>query len=325
MAPRAFTVSDADFFAGTVALLNSLHRNADGLPLTVLDRGLTAVQRRLLEPHCEIVTGGRDREGYLAKLEAPLRSSADPVVLVDSDVVIVDSIAEPLAAAERGSLFAFREPLGGQRWFAEWSDLFALRAPLRPGPTLNTGFVVLSPARLPSLLPRWAELCEIIAARAAATSWTEVRGTRDDPLWLVDEDACNALLLSEMPDGSATIGPDHGMVMAPRDLAETVVVDRDRWRCEWRGRPVTLLHGVGLRKPWQPAAVREVRRTAYLGALRRFLTGPDLAVRVPEQELVPWLRTGARGTSVRWALHAYDAPARRSRPWRHSRRTARSA
>jgi hypothetical protein len=317
-------VSDAGFFVGTVALLNSLHRNAEALPLTVLDRGMTPSQRRLLEPHCELVSGGRDRGGHLAKLEAPLRSRADPVVLVDSDILVVDSVAEPLAAAAGGSLFAFTEPPGAERWFPEWSELFGLRAPLRPGPTLNAGFVVLSPARLPGVLERWAELCEGLAVRAAESSWEELRGQRGSPLWLVDEDALNALLLSELPDGVATVGADHGMVISPTDLAATKVVDRDRWRCEWHGMPVSVLHGVGLRKAWQRAAVREVRRTAFLGGLRRFLTGPDLAVRVPERELAPWLRSGVRGASVRWALHAYELPARRTRRWRHARRAAKS-
>lgn len=326
MGPHAFTVSDAGFFAGTVALLNSLHRNADTMPLTVLDRGLTASQRRVLEPHCEIVTGGRDRHGYLAKLAAPLlharRSPDDPVVLVDSDVVVVGSLTEPLIAAEQGSVFAFAEPNHPDRWFAEWSDLFELRAPLRHGTSVNAGFVVLSPARVPGLLDRWEDLCERIAARAAALpSWDDLRGTRADPLWLSDQDALNALLVSEVPEGRVVLGARLALAMTPPELVETQVVDHDSWACERRGTPVMLLHGVGLRKPWQPAAARELRRTAYLGALRRFLTGPDLAVRIPEEELVPWLRDGPRGTATRWMLHAYELPARVTRPWRHARRS----
>ncbi len=323
MAPRAFTVSDAGFFVGTVALLNSLHRNADALPLTVLDRGLTETQHRLLAPHCELVEGGRDRHGYLAKVEAPLHSSADPVVLLDSDIVVVGPVHEALVAAERGQVFAFAEPHHSNRWFAEWSDLFALRAPLRHGTAVNAGFVAFSPTQTPGLLDRWGALCERIATRAATLpSWEDLRGTREDPLWLSDQDALNALLLSEVAEGRVVLGARSAMVMAPSDLAETSVVDHDSWRCEWHGEPVMLLHGIGLRKPWQHAAVRELRRTAYLGALRRFVSGPDLLVRIPERELAPWLRPGLRGTSVRWALHAYELPARRTRPWRHARRDA---
>jgi hypothetical protein len=325
--PHAFTVSDAGFFAGTVALLNSLHRNADGLPLTVLDRGLTTSQRRLLESHCEVVTGGRDRHGYLSKLEAPLlharRSPDDAVVLVDSDVVVVGPVTEPLGAAAHGSVFAFAEPNHPERWFAEWTELFDLRAPLRRATSVNAGFVAFSPGRVPGLLERWEDLCELIAQRAATLpSWDELRGTRADPLWLSDQDALNALLVSEVPEGRVVLGARLALAMTPPELVETTVVDRETWACERQGTPVMLLHGVGLRKPWQPAAARELRRTAYLGALRRFLTGPDLAVRVPEHELVPWLRPGPRGTATRWTLHAYELPARVTRPWRHARRSA---
>jgi hypothetical protein len=324
---RAFTVSDADYFVGTVALLNSLHVTDNAIPLTVLDRGLTAAQRALLEPHCDLVVGRRDRDGYFAKPTAPLAcDDADTLVFVDSDILVTRSLAEPLAAAARGSVYVCAEPASSDRWFAEWSELLALRAPLRQEPAVNAGFVVFSRSRVPGLLERWGAICDDLAATAAEPDeWHLSRREPDHPLWLADQDALNALLMSEVPPGRVVIGPPTTMVMSPDALRATKVVDLERLECEWRGEPVTVLHAVGLRKPWQPSAAREMRRTAYVRCLLRVLHGPDVPVRVPDVELVPWLRSGPGATARRWALHAYELPARKTRPWRHHQRARRRA
>ena len=317
-AVRAFTVSDADYFVGTVALLNSLHVTGNQVPLTVLDRGLSVAQRALLEGHCDVVSGGHGRDGYLEKAIAPLeRDDADMLVLVDSDVLVVRSLSEPLASAARGLVYACAERDGSDRWFAEWSGLLALRAPLRRERGANAGFVVFSRRQVPGLLERWGAICDDLAAQATEPGeWQLSKRDRADPLWLVDQDVLNALLMSEVPSGRVTLGPDTAMPMVPDALCETKVVDLEHLACEWRGEPVTVLHAVGLRKPWQHAAARELRRTAYLRCLLRVLHGPDVPVRIPDAFLVPWLRSHPIGTATRWALQAYELPARKTRPWR---------
>jgi hypothetical protein len=172
-----FTVADASYFVGTVALLNSLRITGCELPLTVLDRGMTSDQRRLLEPHCDIVVDGRDRHGYLCKLIAPLRfapSGDHTVVLIDSDIIVVGSLDAALDAAAAGSVYAFAEPYNAGRWFTAWTELFGLGAPLRRGPAVNSGFVAFSPSRVPGLLER---------GRSSATSSRRRAPTRRAGTW----------------------------------------------------------------------------------------------------------------------------------------------
>ena len=123
--PHAFTVCDANYFVGAVALLNSLHISGNRLPLTVLDIGMTGEQRRLIDRHCEIIVGPRDRHPYLSKAIAPAASDADTIVLIDSDIVVTGLLTDGIAAAEEGKVYAFVDPSPG-RWFEEWHDLLGL-------------------------------------------------------------------------------------------------------------------------------------------------------------------------------------------------------
>ena len=70
----------------------------------------------------------------------------------------------------------------------EWADGFALRAPLRREPYVSSGFVAFSPERLPALLPR-SELCGALGGRGLGLDSTGP----DDPIWLGDQDALNAI------------------------------------------------------------------------------------------------------------------------------------
>ena len=314
---RAFTVCDAGYFPGAVALLNSLHLSGNQLPLTVLDVGMTHEQRRLMEPHCEIVKYVGDRHPYLCKLIAPMESDADTIVLIDSDIVVTGLLTDGITAAEGGAVYAFAEPHSVGRWFAEWTGILGLDAPLRRETYVSAGFVAFSKTGVAGLLQRWAALCDDLAAGRVAWNGNSHVRSRADPLWLPEQDVLNALLMSEVPADRVTVGRATGMPMLPDALSETRVVDAARLRCEWRGEPVTMLHAIGARKPWQPSAARELRATAYVRCLLRVLTGPDLVVRIPDDQLVPWLRPQVTALMKRWLLYAYDLPARRSRPFRH--------
>jgi hypothetical protein len=56
-----YTISDARFFLGTVALLNSLHQFGHTETLVILDCGLTETQRRHLEPFAVMVPFDRTK------------------------------------------------------------------------------------------------------------------------------------------------------------------------------------------------------------------------------------------------------------------------
>jgi hypothetical protein len=247
------------------------------------------------------------------KMDAPLASEADIALLLDGDIIVTGSLAPMVDAAAAGKVCAYGDQMAEQRWFAEWSELFGLRAPLRHGMYVNAGALAVSMEQMPDLLPRWAEMCELVADRPML--WEAPSGA-SDPLWLADQDPLNALLLSEVPADAVVRHGLPGMVLGTAHLAETRVEDLATLRCTWRGQPVTLLHAVGRLKPWQPRARREYRRTAYSTCLRRVLAGPDVTLRVPPARLPSWLRPGWRSAATASALHAYDVVARRSRPLR---------
>lgn len=310
---RAFTMGDERYFLGMVALLNSMRISGNTMPLTVLDVGLAAWQRDLLDPHCELLRARPGANVFLMKMDAPLASGADIVLLLDSDIIVTGPLAPMVDPAAAGRVCAYGDQMAEQRWFAEWEDLFGLRAPLREGEMyVNAGALAVSTTQMPDLLPRWAEMCERVSDRPML--WEAPGPT--DPLWLADQDPLNALLMSEVPPDSVVRYGLPGMILGTRNLAETRVLDAGELRCSWRDGPVTLLHAVGRLKPWQPRAQREYRRTAYTTCLRRALAGPDLVVRVPTAHLPSWLRPGATSAATGWALHGYDVVARRSRPLR---------
>lgn len=310
---QAFTVGDERYFFGVVALLNSLRLTGNAMPLTVLDAGLAPWQRELLDPHCELVPARPGVAPHLLKVDAPLASGADLTLVLDSDLIVTGSLQPMVDAAAAGRVFVFANQEDQTRWFAAWHELFGLRAPLRRDTYVNSGAVAFSQSRMPELLARWAELCGRMVGEPVMSIATT---GRDYPFWLADQEALNALLLSEVPADDVVRAMPPGMVIGPRHLCAVRVEDVDRLRCTWEGEPVTLLHAVGTIKPWQTGARRELRRTAYLRCLRRCLTGPDLVVVVPADRLPPWLRPGPRSMVTAWALHAYDAAARRSRPLR---------
>ncbi len=310
---RAFTMGDAGYFLGVVALLNSLRLTGNAMPLTVLDVGLEAWQRAQLEPHCDLVSARSGVSVYHLKAHAPMASDADIVLMLDGDVIVTGSLSPMVDAAAAGKVCAYGDQMAEQRWFPEWTHLLGLRAPLRRGPYVNAGAIAVSTARMPGFLPRWTEVCGRVAG--APTMEHSALGA-DDPLWLADQDPLNALLLSEVPSDQVVAYGYPGMVIGAENLARAKVVDAQRLRCTWQGEPVTLLHAVGRLKPWHRRASRELRRTAYTTLLRRVLAAPDVELRVPSAHLPRWLRPGPAGATVAWALHAYDVGARGSRPVR---------
>ena len=54
-----FTIADANYFLGLVALVNSLRLQGHADPITVLDLGLQTDQREALETECDFVTPPR--------------------------------------------------------------------------------------------------------------------------------------------------------------------------------------------------------------------------------------------------------------------------
>lgn len=308
---RAFTVADDDYFLGAVALYNSLRVTGNGLSLTVLDVGLRSWQRELLQTECEVLTPAQPVGlPYLAKFWAPLRSDAEVVLVIDSDIVVTRSLADVVERARAGRIHAHvDEPVTGRR-FPEWSEIFALRAPLRRQPYVNSGFLAFSPRHHPRLLTRWAEACAALRGRPVLAQTVP-----DDPVWLVDQDALNALLMSEWDASQLALAPAWEMVFATL-MPAVRIVDRGRLECRTPAGTARMLHAVGHPKPWQARARWEFRPSVYTACLTRLLLADDVAIRVPAAAVPRRLHPDWRGRLTARALQAYEAPARWTRPVR---------
>ena len=288
MTARFYTLCDSGFFVGAVALLNSLRLTGHESELVVLDCGLTDDQRRTLESAG--VTVVRTQDEATAYFLKPYPAVLDPdgvVVVIDSDMAITDSLDAILAKAADGDVCIFPDhPTDHRRWFAEWHELFALRAPLRRGTYMNAGFMAVSAERWLWLLKRWRELCMRIPALSEELGRPESLAQRD-------QDALNALLMSEVPAEHVDLLPQYEL-----DLRRVVVRDPESLLCVADGRRQPILHLALSPKVWQPGGWRHVGlNAAYVRLLPRLLFGPDVPVRLAPEDVPFWLRPG-RGARI---------------------------
>jgi hypothetical protein len=311
-----YTIADAGFFPGLVALLNSLRLTGNAGELVALDRGLTRAQRALLEGHVTLVELPEALAGrpMLLKAYPHLLGASGTIVLVDSDMIVTRSLADVVASAEQGRICAFPDHRSHrERWFAEWHDELGLRAALRRRTYLNAGFLALSTEHWPELLGRWWELCDRVPR-------DQHFGRFEQPFWAGDQDVLNAILASEVPEEALAELPEDEEAY-PEDLLETVVADERTLRCELRGRPTAILHYSLGPKAWERKAWVRLRDDAYVRLMPRLLFGEDVAVRLDPKSVPLWLRPGrparalVRGAElahggVRGAVHALPRPVR---------------
>lgn len=284
-----FTISNRSYFPGLVGLVNSLRLGGHGEPVTVLDRGLSRRQKSAVERQCRIVSIDREAvnpchlTAYPALLDVP-----DIVILIDSDALVLDRLEEVIREARNGSICMFRDTDDG-RFFREWSDIFQLDQPLRRQPYYQTGLVAFSTRAWPDLLDRWWNVLGRIRHRPTFMEGASMRG---DPTSQPDQDALNALLMSEYPPGSVHELPSR--VNALRNqLPKVEIVDRENMTCRIDGEPVRILHCSGSPKPWTWTILRGRRPfSCYLPLLRRVLSREDTPIRVPYWLLPPWLWGG---------------------------------
>jgi hypothetical protein len=293
--PTYYTIANAPFFPGLVALLNSLRLSGNTGELVVLDRGLDDGQRARLEPHARVVQLPEEATPHPAMLK-PFAQAFDPrgvVVMVDSDMLVVRSLDPVATRAEAGSVCLFRDPIG-DRWFAEWAEILPLRSPLRREPYQNAGFVAFSVDRHPGLLARWWELCAHVPNSQLYTDPSA-------PFWAADQDALNALLSSELPTDAVEELPVEGEAY-PEQLLRVRVLDERSLACELDGEPVTILHHSLGPKVWQRHGWLRLRNDAYVRLLPRLLFGDDVPLRLEPHEVPYRLRSGAGPNAARAAL-----------------------
>jgi hypothetical protein len=310
MAPVTFcTLADERFFIGAACLVNSLGLTGNTGDIALLDLGLSADQRARLEPHVRLVDLPEELRGeqMLYKCFPHLLGVEGTVVVIDSDMIVTRSLDPILERAAAGEVCLFADIADQRsRFFSEWREVFQLRAPLRRGQHyLNAGFIAFSTEHWPDLLRRYWETCQRIPAGTTLAVGAEY----DQPFWGGDQDAINALLMSEVDGAAVTELPQAEGPSA--DLLTGVRVDDVRTlACSLRGHRPYLLHYWGGPKPWASSAWMRVRRNAYVKFMPRVLLAPDVRVRISPDELPPWLRPGRAGAAELRALDAMNAVVR---------------
>lgn len=288
--PTFYTVSNAAYFPGTVALLNSLRLTGNEGELVVLDVDLEPFQRELLRSHVRLVQVPQEVAINPLLLKA-FPATLDPegvVVVIDSDIIVTGDLSAAVDEAQRGAICVYPDTRP-DRWFAEWSTEFGLQAALRRQPYVNSGFVAFSVDSWPWLLSRWRSLSEGIPSPSTRAGGAP----KETPLWDGDQDALNAILMSEVPADALCLLPVEEAPTAFADRHQVDVVDVTRLACTFRGRRSVFLHTSGVPKPWQANGwLPRIWRDGYVRLLPRVLFGEDVPLRLDAAVAPLWLRPG---------------------------------
>ena len=291
-----YTISDAEFFLGTVMLLNSLRLTGNEGKLVVLDAGLNHGQRALLEGHTHVVEVPKKIAGAPVSMSPYpyLVGASGTVVLIDSDIVVTGRLDEALALAREGRIVAAPAwtEAARNRWFAEWEPTLKLRAPLRREDWFHAGFVVLEVGCWPNFLERWWELNELVPAEQVFLE--------NQPFNASDADSLNALLMSEIPRSALALLPEGAEAFG----GHVTIEDVESLRCTLNGIPTRLLHYPDSPKPWQRRGWVRAGATAYAKLMRRLLFEPDVPLRLDPADVPAWWQPSLRG---RIALRACAA------------------
>lgn len=299
-----YTVTDEGFYLGAVGMVNSLRLMGYTNPIVVLERGLSESQRASLEAECEIVSLP-DAEVTNPALLKPFGRLLNPggiVVSIDSDMIVTSRLDAAIEAARSGQICAYPDMEAG-RWFAEWERIFELPRRPRHQTYVNSGLVAFSVDHWPELLPRWWDLC-----RRLWTHPTIYEGAKkENPTSQADQDALNALLMSEVPERSLTILPRDEQPNTRQLRYRVDLVDVEDLSCSLGSRPVSIIHFTGRPKPWVYRGWHWRGRNPYPRLLRRLLVGGDVSVQTCRGDIpVLWLRPGNIGAAMMRVLSSVN-------------------
>jgi hypothetical protein len=282
-----YSISNAGYFPGLLALINSLALTGHTYPIVIGDCGLTELQRQLLRA----VEGCRLYQLDPSLVQNPTQYKAFPLlaeargiaVLIDSDMIVTGSLEPIIAKARTGKLCAYPNPVD-DRWFGEWEAIFELPAAPRHQVYVCAGFLAFSVEHHPDLLQQWWRACAAIASHPTV----QEGGDWDSPTSQADQDALNALLMSAYPPEALWLEPADGTVCR-WDFYALETRDVERLGCRFHGNSPVILHAALTPKPWQRSgATRDTNFTF----LRRLLLGRDLVIRPPLGLLDPVLHPG---------------------------------
>jgi hypothetical protein len=288
-----YCMSSELYFPGAVGLVNSLRLAGHDEPIYLLDLGLEPEHRRLLGAEAEILKGPADTPPYLLKTIAPRKRPARTMVLIDVDMVVTRPLAEPIETAAAGKVVAVAENV--DRHVAEWGELLDL-GPTRRGPYVSSGLVILGG-------DAGARTLELWDANLGAVEYERSWFDRDEPgyAWqFLDQDVLNAVLHSAIPEKSLVALDQR---LAPHQPYRGLRMRDERTlRCAYAdGAEPYVLHQY-LEKPW----TRPMYHGIYSRALSRLWLEPDVAVRMPPEEVPLRMRKGPAALATRKAVDLAD-------------------
>jgi hypothetical protein len=287
--PRAafYCVTSEPYFLGAAALINSLRAVGHDEPVFILDCGLREDQRALLESDATIVPAPRGAPPYLLKTVIPMRNPADVMILIDADMIVTQSLAAPTVRAATVGVVAFRNYV--DRFVPEWGPLLGL-GETRRRPYLSSGLVLLGGSVGARVLELWHEC--ILRADFDLTPdpvWGTPAAPASDPFKFLDQDVLNAILATKVDPTAIHALPSTLAPVPP--FTGLRVLDEHTLTCGYAdGERPYVLHHISPRKPW----LAPTRHGPYSRLLSRLLLADDVAVRVDEYHLPPWMRSGAR-------------------------------
>ncbi|HEX6116094.1 MAG TPA: hypothetical protein VFY99_03270 [Solirubrobacterales bacterium] len=287
-----YTVADARYFLGAVGLINSLRLVGHDEPIHVLDIGLTERQRELLDAEVNLIEGPAEIPGNLLKGIAPRRHPASSMVLADADVIVTRRLADLIDSAADGNALAFGT--GMERSMPQWGEL--LGGDVRPTPYLCSALVFCGGSL-------GDEIVRVLDDHAGDVDWelTYWRQNVDEyPYVHADQDLMNAAL-STRADPTRVTELD-GRLLASPPFAGLRVEDERTLRCAYAdgSEPLGIHHWNA--KPW----LERTHHGVYSRLLRRLLVGPDVAIRVPDDQIPLRLRTGPFAWAERTAVNARE-------------------
>ena len=283
-----FCVTGRDFFPGAVALVNSLRLHGHSESIIVLDSGMSAGQRGLIEKEATVTTTPSKLPPSALKLEAPLARPAEVVVMLDADLIVTRPLDDLIAKAADGTLVAFRNDT--QRYFAEWGELLGL-GHVRSDPYLTSSAVAVGGEIAEWLLPAMRRH----QAKIDLDHTWLAQGSTNDPFFYFDQDVLNALAHSQLP-ADDVVALDARLAPIP-PFSGVRIVDEHALSCDGPGdaRPYLLHHAS--HKPW----LVRMRSNVYSRLLTRLLLGSDVSLRLDPQHLPLQLRTGTAARASRTA------------------------
>jgi hypothetical protein len=287
VAPTAFyCVCDERYFLGAAGMINSLRVVGHSEPVFVLDCGLSAEQRRLLEPHATLVTAPGEAPPWLLKTIAPLRHPAEVMVLIDADIVVTRSLAELIERAAEPRVVAIEND--SDRFVPEWGELLDL-GEVRRQPYVSSGLVAVGQPLGEQILRLMDELQATVDFDN--TFWRT--NVADYPFLYGDQDVFNAILASRVERELLVALPNR---LAPNPPFKGLrVIDEQTLRVTHRDgtEPLAIHHFTT--KPW----LEPTHHGVYSRLLRRLLIGTDVPITVDEVDLPLRLRSGLRAWLAR--------------------------